>query len=184
MSSAVRFQPLPIRTAREVFPQAAHPVSFIEGVMCRLGRRRLSHNRYSIAAIRGSGFAFRYIRRRRYCRLIGAFVISPLPHLEPRNIHRSGPFPPDAFCCTSINSTATRSATLAPAPALPTRGYSSRLLDEISSPGTEGFSSCHILLLTMLPLIPRRREPPHRTHFDRLLLLSHAVDRLSLRVYV
>jgi len=28
-----RFQPLPIRTAREVFPQAAHPVSFTERVM-------------------------------------------------------------------------------------------------------------------------------------------------------
>ena len=32
-----RFQPLPIRTAREVFPQAAHPVSFIERVMGRVG---------------------------------------------------------------------------------------------------------------------------------------------------
>ena len=35
--TSVRFQPLPIRTAREVFPQAAHPASFIERVMglCR-----------------------------------------------------------------------------------------------------------------------------------------------------
>src|SRR2546427_1135316 len=32
----VRFQPLPIRTAREVFPQAAHPVSFSERVMGRV----------------------------------------------------------------------------------------------------------------------------------------------------
>jgi hypothetical protein len=30
---SIRFQPLPIRTAREVFPQAAHPVSFVERVM-------------------------------------------------------------------------------------------------------------------------------------------------------
>jgi hypothetical protein len=30
---SVRLQPLPIRTAREVFPQAAHPVSFVERVM-------------------------------------------------------------------------------------------------------------------------------------------------------
>src|ERR1019366_6422077 len=37
-----RFQPLPIRTAREVFPQAAHPVGFVERVMCRVGERRLS----------------------------------------------------------------------------------------------------------------------------------------------
>ncbi|MDQ3773076.1 MAG: hypothetical protein M3461_01125, partial [Pseudomonadota bacterium] len=29
---SARFQPLPIRTAREVFPQAAHPASFIERV--------------------------------------------------------------------------------------------------------------------------------------------------------
>jgi hypothetical protein len=42
-SGSVRFQPLPIRTAREVFPQAAHPVSFIERVMCPVGEwRRLS----------------------------------------------------------------------------------------------------------------------------------------------
>ena len=32
----VRFQPLPIGTAREVFPQAARPVRFIERVMGRL----------------------------------------------------------------------------------------------------------------------------------------------------
>src|ERR1039457_6292040 len=115
---------------------------------------------------------------------MGGFVISPLSRFVERNTHRSGVFPPDAFCCTSIDSTATRSATLAPAPALPTRGYSSRLLDEISSPGAEGFSSCHILLLTMSSLIPRRREPPHRTRFDRLLLLSHVIDRLSLRICV
>ncbi|MFQ5930575.1 MAG: hypothetical protein ACE5MK_12840, partial [Acidobacteriota bacterium] len=35
--SSVRFQPLPIRTAREVFPQAAHPVSFVERVMGPVG---------------------------------------------------------------------------------------------------------------------------------------------------
>jgi hypothetical protein len=27
---SARFQPLPIRTAREVFPQAAHPANFIK----------------------------------------------------------------------------------------------------------------------------------------------------------
>jgi hypothetical protein len=41
-------------------------------------------------------------------------------------------------------------------PAFPTRGYGRHLLDEISSPGTEGFSSFHIILHTMSPLIPRR----------------------------
>src|SRR6266851_3058556 len=35
-------------------------------------------------------------------------------------------------------------------------GYSLHLLDEFSSPGTEGFSSFHIVLHTMSPLIPRR----------------------------
>jgi hypothetical protein len=34
--------------------------------------------------------------------------------------------------------------------------YSRHLLDELSSPGTEGFSSFHIILHTMSPLIPRR----------------------------
>ena len=33
-SPSSRFQPLPIRTAREVFPQAAHPMVFAEKVMC------------------------------------------------------------------------------------------------------------------------------------------------------
>jgi len=38
----VRFQPLPIRTAREVFLQAAHPVGFVERVMRRVRRAGLS----------------------------------------------------------------------------------------------------------------------------------------------
>jgi hypothetical protein len=41
-------------------------------------------------------------------------------------------------------------------PALPTRGYSGHLLGELSSPGIEGFSSFHIVLRIMSPLIPRR----------------------------
>jgi len=36
------FQSLPIRTAREDFPQAAHPVGFVERVMGRARRLRLS----------------------------------------------------------------------------------------------------------------------------------------------
>jgi len=56
-------------------------------------------------------------------------------------IHRSGSFPPDALWCTSIISTTARSATLSPTPPLPTHGYRRRLLDELSSPGDEGFSS-------------------------------------------
>src|SRR5450755_866417 len=35
--ASARFQPLPIRTAREVFPQAAHPASFVERVMGQFG---------------------------------------------------------------------------------------------------------------------------------------------------
>src|ERR1019366_2072150 len=126
-----------------------------------------------------SDFAFRYIRLRRSCRLIGGFVISPLPHVVKRNAHRFGPFPPDAFCCTPIISSTTRSATVMPAPAFPTRGYSRRLFGEFSSPGPEGFPSSHIPLLPMSPLIPRRWEPPHRARFGQPLLLSHVIDRLS-----
>ena len=48
--------------------------------------------------------------------------------------------PPGALCCTPINSTTTRSATLVPAAPFPTHGYRSGLLGEVSSPGTEGFS--------------------------------------------
>src|ERR1019366_9814587 len=43
---AVRFQPLPMSTAREVFPQAAHPANFIERVMGRVEWRGLS--RYTL----------------------------------------------------------------------------------------------------------------------------------------
>ena len=125
---AARLQPLPIRTAREVFPQAAHPVSFVERVMGRLGHEghfhencsalgsggfsspstdpaRHTSTHYSIAVIRCSDFAFRYIRRLSSCRPMGAFIISPLPHLDERSTHRSGPVPPGAFGCTPINST-------------------------------------------------------------------------------
>jgi len=40
--SAARFQPLPIRTAREVFPQAAQPVNLVERVMSPVDRQPLS----------------------------------------------------------------------------------------------------------------------------------------------
>jgi hypothetical protein len=69
-------------------------------------------------------------------------------------------------------------------PAFPTHGYSRHLLGEISSPGTEGFSSFHIFLHTMSPLIPRRGELPYRTRFGRPLLLSRVIDRLSHRRFV
>jgi hypothetical protein len=72
---------------------------------------------------------------------MGAFILSPLPFLDQRSAHRSGPFPPGAFCGTPLDSTTARSAPLMPMPALPTRGYSRHLFDEISSPGIEGFSS-------------------------------------------
>jgi hypothetical protein len=39
---SARFQPLPIRTAREVFPQAAHPANFIKRVMEPIGWWTLS----------------------------------------------------------------------------------------------------------------------------------------------
>jgi hypothetical protein len=42
------------------------------------------------------------------------------------------------------------------APAFPTHGYGQRLLDELSSPDIEGFSSFHVFFHTMSPLIPRR----------------------------
>src|SRR5437870_5862536 len=67
---------------------------------------------------------------------MGAFVISPLPPLGARSTHRSGPFPPGTFCCVPIDSIATRSVTLLPAPAFPTHGYSSRHFGGISPAGT------------------------------------------------
>src|SRR3982750_2166368 len=75
---------------------------------------------------------------------MGAFVISPPPRLAERSIHRSGPFPPGAFCCTPLDSTTTRSATLMPRPTLPTLGHSEPLFGDLSSPDTEGFSRFHM----------------------------------------
>src|SRR2546427_937672 len=42
--------------------------------------------------------------------------------VDERSTHRSGPFPPGAFCCTPLYSTATRSVALMPVPAFPTHG--------------------------------------------------------------
>src|SRR2546427_12662005 len=49
---SVRFQPLPIRTAREVFPQAAHPVSFGERVMRRVERMAATFAQMSLPPVR------------------------------------------------------------------------------------------------------------------------------------
>jgi hypothetical protein len=43
-----------------------------------------------------------------------------------------------------------------PAAAFPTHGYGCCLLDELSSPDIEGFSSFHVFGRTMSSLIPRR----------------------------
>src|ERR687895_140162 len=73
---------------------------------------RHTRTHYSISVIRCSDFTFRYIRRLSSCRPMGAFIISPLPHLDERSAHRSGPFPPGAFGCTPINSVGSEEAHL------------------------------------------------------------------------
>ncbi|HEX7683455.1 MAG TPA: hypothetical protein VF446_07920 [Trinickia sp.] len=47
------------------------------------------------------------------------------------------------FWCTPIDSTTTRSVTLASMSALPTQGYNEHLLDGISPPDAEGFRLSH-----------------------------------------
>jgi len=79
-----------------------------------------------------------------------------MPHLDERSTHRSGSFPPGAFCCTPIISHTTRSATLMPTPTFPVYGYGGGLLDGLSPPDIEGFSSFHVFFRTLSPLIPRR----------------------------
>src|SRR4029450_9220801 len=101
---------------------------------------------------------------------MGAFVISPLPLLVERNVHRTGPFPPRAFCCARIDGTTPRSATLMPSLPLPTHGYRPDLFGEVSSAGTEGFSCFRMNLRSMSPLRPRRWVPPHWTRLVRHLL--------------
>src|SRR5450759_3304209 len=50
-----RFQFLPIRTTREVFPQAAHPTKFFGRVMCRRGHGGHFH---AYAVAEGKGWIF------------------------------------------------------------------------------------------------------------------------------
>jgi hypothetical protein len=58
--TSVRFQPLPIRTAREVFPQAAYPTGFIERVMSLVDLRwPLSHE----ALCAWYGWVFQYLAK-------------------------------------------------------------------------------------------------------------------------
>lgn len=57
-----------------------------------------------------SDFAFRYIRRRSSCKSMGAFIISPLPHLARRNVYRSGLFPLRVFCCTQVKGVGSEEA--------------------------------------------------------------------------
>ena len=54
-----RFQFLPLRTAREVFPQAAHPMKFSGRVMCRLGHGGHFH---SYAVAKGKWWIFQAAR--------------------------------------------------------------------------------------------------------------------------
>src|SRR3954464_1855565 len=104
---------------------------------------------------------------------MGAFVISPLPRLAERNAHRSGPFPPGAFGGTPLDSTTTRSATLMPRPALPTRGDSEPLFA-----GHQG-----LLPFPHHPSHPVAADtPPVRTAASdsfRLVLAAFARDRPS-----
>jgi hypothetical protein len=79
-----------------------------------------------------------------------------MPHFNGRTTHRSGPIPPGAFYCTPITGTATRSATLMSTRTFPTHGYGAGLLDGLSPPDTAGFSSFHVFIRTLSPLIPRR----------------------------
>src|SRR5947209_15507086 len=51
---SLRFQPLPLRTAREVFPPAAHPVSFVGRVM---GPNRLTTTFTQASLLRGAAAA-------------------------------------------------------------------------------------------------------------------------------
>jgi hypothetical protein len=106
-----------------------------------------------------SDFALWEIRRRRSGRLLGAFVLSPLPPVVARTAYRSGSFPPRACCCARIASTPTRSAILVPSQPLPPHGYRPGLCGELSAPDTEDFSSCPLALRSLSPLIP----PPVRT---------------------
>ena len=103
-----------------------------------------------------SDFALSYIRRRRSCKLLSAFIISLLPPFTERNADRFGSFPPRAFCCTRMLSTTTRSAIRGPSQPFPTHGYRPGLCGELSSPDPTDFSSCSLPLRSMSPLIPRR----------------------------
>jgi len=68
-----------------------------------------------------------------------------------------------------------------PPPPLPVQGYKQGLFVEVSSTGIEDFSSFHIPLRSMSPLIPRRWKVRTSAHYHYLLLPSRVIDRLGHR---
>jgi len=96
-----------------------------------------------------------------------------------RIIHQAGPFPLGAFYCMPINGTTTQFTTLIPAYPFSVKSYKICLLDDISSLVIKGFSSFHIILYHMPPLIPRWLKLPHQTHFGQSLQPSRVIDRLG-----
>src|SRR2546426_3582030 len=103
-----------------------------------------------------------------------------------RSTHRSGPFPPGAFCCTPLYSTATRSVALMPVPAFPTHGSISsccfRALWTVSATGfacdeaTSAFTArCNLVCsASILPWMISRDRKSTRLNSSHLVI-SYAV---------
>ena len=89
----------------------------------------------------GSAFALTYILRLRSCKLMGAFVISPLPSMLSEELqHSRAPSLRGRYPASSLLRTRPTPSRLRPISRVP--GYTAYLAPPISRRDEEGFSSC------------------------------------------
>lgn len=107
----------------------------------------------------GSAFAFPYIFRCRSCRLMGAFIISPLPPIPQKSSKQQGPFAPQAL--PRFIAPTDPSVSLASSVDFPVNRLYNLPCFRRFRGGTRRVSPvASRVLVPMLSLPPRRSEPP------------------------
>ena len=110
----------------------------------------------------GSVFALMYSLRLRSCRLMGAFLISPLPSFLIRLHVQQGPFAPRAL--PRFFTTTGPAATVSSSLAFPVSPVIRGTLLHWFPNGTRTVSPvAQHVLVTVLPLLPRRSDMPRRS---------------------
>src|SRR5437016_2979475 len=110
----------------------------------------------------GSAFALTYRFLLRSCKLIGVFVISPLPSLWLEPVQTAGP-----LCSTDItrfSATTDPSVTLSPFHRFPAfRLYGFSMLRRFRGGTRRASPVARRILVIVLSLLPRQSVPPHRS---------------------